>query len=108
MPTNTKDRPQRSAAFQLLSQVAVLAALVLAIPSHAFAQSAESGATGGVSALWIFSNLSFTGMRAQGRGDTFWRIVSFIFGFPGTLLTLIVVKPGSQRAYGIDMPRRAG
>jgi hypothetical protein len=108
MPTNTNDKPRRSTVASLLSQVAVLAALILAMPSHAFAQSAESGATGGVSALWIFSNLSFTGMRAQDRGTTFWKIVSFIFGLPGTLLTLIVVKTGSERAYGIDMPRRAG
>src|SRR5215831_5639236 len=89
MPTNTKQRHQQSTAVRLVSQAAVLAAFIVAMPSHAFAQSAESGATGGVSALWIFSNLSFTGMRAQGRGGTFWKVVSFIFGLPGTLLTLI-------------------
>jgi hypothetical protein len=46
---------------------------------------------GGASAIWIFANLSFTGMRAQAKGSTFWKVVSFIFGFPGTLLTLLVV-----------------
>lgn len=62
----------------------------------------------GVSAIWIFANLSFTAMRAQARGSTFWRVMTFIFGFPGTLVTLLAVTKGSERAYGIDMPRKAG
>jgi hypothetical protein len=60
----------------------------------------------GVDAVWVFANLSFTGMRAQAKGSTFWKVVSFIFGFPGTLLTLLVVNKGSERAYGIEMPRK--
>lgn len=71
-----------------------------------FIDSNSVGAEGGVSSVWIFANLSFTGMRAQGTGTTFWRIVSFIFGFPGTLLTIFVVKPGSEHVYGIDMPKK--
>jgi hypothetical protein len=63
--------------------------------------------TEGVSAVWIFANLSFTGMQAQAKGSMFWKVVSFIFGFPGTLLTLLIVNKGSERAYGIDLPRRA-
>jgi hypothetical protein len=70
------------------------------------ADSVPTGSEGGASAVWIFANLSFTGMRAQDRGGTFWKVVSFIFGFPATLLTLMVVQKGSERAYGIDMPRR--
>ena len=62
--------------------------------------------TCGVSAVWVFANISFTAMRAQAKGTTFWKVVSFIFGFPGTLLTLMVVDQGSERAYGIDMPRK--
>jgi len=62
----------------------------------------------GVSAIWIFANLSFTAMRAQARGSTFSKVLTFIFGFPGTLLTLLVVTEGSERAYGIDMPRKSG
>ena len=69
--------------------------------------SRTPGTEGGVSAIWIFANLSFTGMRAQAKGTLGWIIVSFIFGFPGTLLTLLVVDKGSERAYGIDMPRKA-
>ena len=66
----------------------------------------DSG-TEGVSAVWVFANLSFTAMRAQDTGSDFWKIVSFIFGFPGTLLTLMIVAKGGERAYGMDMPRRA-
>ena len=65
-----------------------------------------TGSEGGASAVWIFANLSFTGMRAQNMGGTFWKVVCFVFGFPGTLLTLLVVEKGGQRAYGIDMPRK--
>jgi len=61
----------------------------------------------GVSAVWVFANLSFTAMRAQAKGSLFWKVVAFIFGFPGTLLTLFVVTEGSERAYGIDMPRKS-
>jgi hypothetical protein len=63
--------------------------------------------TEGIDALWVFANLSFTGMRAQDKGSTFWKVVTFIFGFPGTLLTLLVVHRGGERAYGIDMPQKA-
>jgi hypothetical protein len=63
--------------------------------------------TEGVSAIWVFANLSFTAMRAQDKGTTFWKVVTFIFGFPGSLLTLLAVKKGSERAYGMDMPRKA-
>jgi hypothetical protein len=62
----------------------------------------------GVSAVWVFANLSFTAMRAQARGTSFWKVLTFIFGFPGTLLTVLVVTEGGERAYGIDMPRKSG
>jgi hypothetical protein len=61
--------------------------------------------TQGVDAIWVFANLSFTAMRAQDKGTTFWKVVTFIFGFPATLLTLLIVDKGSERAYGMDMPR---
>ncbi|MDT8067744.1 MAG: hypothetical protein ROO76_06205 [Terriglobia bacterium] len=63
------------------------------------------GTEGGISALWTFSNLSFTAMRAQDRGLLFWKVVTFIFGFPATLLTLIVFTPNGERPCGIDLPR---
>jgi len=62
--------------------------------------------TCGVSAGWVFANISFTAMRAQDTGSLFWKIVTFILGFPGTVLTVLIVQRGSERAYGVDMPRK--
>jgi hypothetical protein len=62
--------------------------------------------TGGSSAVWIFANISYAGMRAQNSPSVGWRIIAFIFGFPGTLLTWIIVGEGSERAYGIELPKR--
>ena len=62
--------------------------------------------TGGSSAIWIFANISYAGMRAQKSPSVGWRIIAFIFGFPGTLLTWIIVGEGSERAYGIELPKR--
>jgi hypothetical protein len=66
----------------------------------------NNGTEIGGSAVWIFANLSFAGMRARASDSNGWLIVSFIFGFPCTLLSLLVVEKGGERAYGIDMPRR--
>jgi len=90
------------------SVAAVMAWLTL-VPAELLAQvseRAQSTARGtGVSAIWILANLSYAGMRAQDSPSTGWRIVSFIFGFPGTLLSFFVVDEGSERAYGVDLPR---
>lgn len=73
----------------------------------AVAESSRSAVQNtGVSAIWILANISYAGMRAQNSPSAGWRIVSFIFGFPGTLLTLFVVEEGGCRAYGIDLPER--
>ncbi len=60
----------------------------------------------GSSALWILANISYAGMRAQNSPHSGWRVLSFIFGFPGTFLTFLVVKEGAERAYGIDLPKQ--
>ncbi|HET8891819.1 MAG TPA: hypothetical protein VFQ41_23170 [Candidatus Angelobacter sp.] len=60
----------------------------------------------GVSGLWVLANISFAGMRAQNHQSIFWRTVAAIFGFPGTILSLICVVEGSERAYGISIPKR--
>jgi hypothetical protein len=78
------------------------------VPARALAQTRDSVRDGGVSAIWILSNLAYAGMRAQGSSNTGWRILAFIFGFPGTLLTFFVVDEGRERAYGVDLPKRAG
>src|SRR5690242_1651488 len=66
----------------------------------------QSARDTGVSGLWILANISFAGMRAQDHQSFFWRIVAGIFGFPGTILSLICVVEGSERAYGISIPKR--
>lgn len=59
----------------------------------------------GYSMFNIMANLSYAGMRAQGSDNKLGRVLSFIFGFPGTLLTYFIVDEGSERAYGVDLPR---
>jgi hypothetical protein len=60
----------------------------------------------GVSAIWVLANICYAGMKAQSHPSTGWRVVSFIFGLPGTLISFFVVKEGSERAYGIDIPKK--
>ena len=60
----------------------------------------------GVSGLWILANVSFVVMRAQNNPSVLWRTLAFIFPIPGTIVTFFVVDDGSDRAYGIDLPRR--
>ncbi len=90
---------------QSLSRLAQAAALVAASPSAAVAQDARNGGTAGGAALWIFANLSYAAMRAQGNPSG-WRILCFIFGFPGTLLSLLVVEENGERMYGFDLPKK--
>lgn len=67
---------------------------------------AQVGAVGG-SALWGFANLSYAGMRAQNDpNNNGWRTGAFIFGLPGTLVSLACVDEGSERVYGVDIPRK--
>lgn len=60
----------------------------------------------GVSALWILANICYAGMKAQGHPSRKWRVLSFLFGLPGTLLSLFVVQEGGENAYGIYLPKR--
>jgi hypothetical protein len=67
----------------------------------------NQGVDTGVSALWMLANICYAGMKAQANPSVIWRILSFLFGFPGTLLSWFVVREGSERAYGIDLPTKA-
>jgi hypothetical protein len=60
----------------------------------------------GISGLWVLANISYAGMRAQNQPSALWRILAFIFGLPGTIVTFFAVHEGSDRAYGIDLPRK--
>ena len=83
-------------------------ALMLA-PASLAAQSTDgmqaAARDTGVSGIWILANLAYAGMRAQDNPSGVWRILSFLFGFPGTLISWLFVKEGSDRAYGVDLPR---
>ena len=60
----------------------------------------------GISGLWVLANVSFAGMRAQDNPSALWRTLAFILGLPGTIVTFFAVDEGSERACGIDLPRR--
>ena len=77
-----------------------------ALPAIAVAQSVQASRDSGPSVVWVFANISFAGMRAQNNPSFGWRAVAFIFGFPGTLLSFFVIKEGSERLYGVDVPRK--
>jgi hypothetical protein len=62
----------------------------------------------GVSAIWVLANICYAGMRAQGHPSRVWRVLAFVFGFPGSLVSWLVVNEGSNRAYGINLPPRQG
>ena len=87
-----------------------LAIIGVALSGAAYAQQAMDGGTtvrtSGISGIWVLANVSFAGMRAQGSRNTFWRLMAFLFGLPGTLLTLLVVPYGGERAYGVDIPKK--
>lgn len=89
----------------VLTLVGLLAAPPLALAQDLAARGGTIRDTG-VSGLWILANLSYAGMRAQNSRSGGWRIIAFVFGFPGTLLSLLFVHEGSERAYGVELPRR--
>ena len=56
-------------------------------------------------AVWVFANVVYAGMRAQNSASA-GRTLSFVAGLPGTLVSRFAVREGSERAYGIELPRR--
>ena len=96
---------------RLVRNLAVVATVLTAAHAHA---SEVAGGTvtivkhTGVSGLWILANISYAGMRAQAHKSFGWRVASFIFGLPGTLLSFFVIAEGSGRAYGIEISKRCG
>jgi len=78
---------------------------IAAAPATLYADTGDRAGTAGVSGIWILANFCYAGMRAQQNPSSFWRVVSFIFGFPGTLVSMLVVEEGGERVYGVDVPR---
>ena len=79
---------------------------IVALAQQSIPETQRSVGGAGASGLWVLANICFAGMRAQNSPSTGWRVVAFIFGFPGTFLTWLVVDEGSERAYGIDIPKK--
>ena len=77
-----------------------------AMAAEAVTQNQNAVARTGVSGIWILANISYAGMRAQDSANVGWRVVAFIFGLPGTLISFLAIEEGSERAYGIEVPRR--
>ena len=73
-----------------------------AIPAAALAADGtgvqQSVQDTGVSAIWVLANISYAGMPAQNSPSTGWRVLSFIFGFPGTLLVSALMVLTFQRS----------
>lgn len=70
----------------------------LCVASAAGAQSAVQVRETGASGIRLLANFCYTGMRAQEHPSVGWRLVSFIFGLPGTLLTWNLVPESEERA----------
>lgn len=66
----------------------------------------NNGSRVGFSMINLLGNVAYAGMRAQGSKDGLGRFLAFVAGFPGTLVSYFVVEEGSERAYGVDVPRR--
>lgn len=86
---------------------AAVVAAGLCSPALLLAQTVEQARETGGSAIWILANLCYAGMRAQDSANGLGRVLAFLFGLPGTLVTWLVVREGSERAYGVDLPRAA-
>lgn len=85
---------------------AVLLWATVCVASAANAQGTTQVRETGVSALWILANFCFAGMRAQDHPSSAWRIIAFLLGLPGTLLTWFLVPEGGERVYGVELPKR--
>ncbi len=89
-----------------ITSTALLAASFSVKAAEVASHAQDAASQTGGSAIWILANLSYAGMRAQNSPSAGWRIVSFLFRFPGTFLSYLVVGEGSGRAYGVDIPNR--
>lgn len=59
----------------------------------------------GFTAVSLFANFAYAGMKAQGNNQD-GRTLAFILGLPGTGISYFAVKEGSERAYGVDLPKK--
>ncbi len=73
------------------------------LPSMAWADEGEARGVvdKGVTGVWVLANISYAGMRAQNNPAGVWRVLAFLGGLPGTLLSYLAIREGSNRAYGV-------
>jgi len=60
----------------------------------------------GIGYIGLLCNLAYTGMRAQNSKNNNMRALAFVGGFPTTLVTYLCVEEGSERAYGVELPKK--
>ncbi len=54
--------------------------------------------------LGMFANIVYAITRAKNNGNDYMiRPISFVLGFPFSVLTYVVVEEGSNKVYGIDL-----
>ena len=80
--------------------------LIPLLLAMAAAPDVDTARDTGISGVWLLANLCYAGMKAQGHPSGFWRVVSFVFGFPGTLVSWLAITEGSERAYGVELPKK--
>lgn len=90
----------------LRRQMCAATVALISCASTLSAKTRDNVKSTGVSGIWLLANFCYAGMRAQNHPSALWRTVAFLFGFPGTLITLLVVTEGAERVYGVDIPKR--
>ena len=51
----------------------------------------------------LLCNFSYAGMRAQNAQNDIGRTITFIGGFPCSVVTYFAVEEGSNRCYGVEL-----
>jgi len=61
----------------------------------------------GVGPIWIMCNILYACMRAQNKPENSWlRVLTFLGGFPHSIVSFLAVDEGKERVYGVDIPRK--
>jgi hypothetical protein len=58
----------------------------------------------GVGMLSVFSNIVYASLRAQDQHPVTRKIL-FVIGMPWSIITLLAVDLGSEKAYGVHLPK---
>ena len=83
-----------------------ISAMLMMVHCSVMEDRMVQGSSEGIGAIWVLANASYAGMKAQGHRSILWRVLVFIFGFPGTFISFLAIQEGSEMAYGVELPRR--